>query len=293
MNDHEFDLSLKQRASTEADPVPAGFEDRLQAAVDQLPERTVAKRSSRNILRPVLVAAVLAVGLLGTVLAATSRFDFVELYNKGEKTIVSENEEEEDLELLYLITPNGMVHFPVEDLPQSVRDAAARSTRPSTYLYPDSWSAARDLLGLELLSNTVLEESGELIRFGMGKSMMTDGCLVELSGSGPNIICVIAAYQLGEEDVTLRATAVTDASGSDGVPSYGMIAGDDHDSAATEEYVTASGVEAIIMTNNWSGELKTVMGYFTQNGIHYNLRVCSPEKEHCVQTMKEVLDGFQ
>lgn len=296
MSDHEFDMSLKQRAKAERDPVPAGLEARLRTAMEGLTEEQAGvKRTRSRVLRPVLIAAVVIVALMGTVLAAASRFDLVEIFSSEERALASENGEENDV--LYWVTPNGMTCFPVEDLPQAVRDAAARSGRPWAYLQFDDWNAASDFVGLGLLSNTVLEEFGKPLRTSTTLSRMScEGCAVELVGSEPSTIYLTAAYLLDEDTltiVTLEATAYTDALGSDREPAKYGLGGDGVDSAEAEEYVTANGVETIIMTNDWSGELHTVMGYFTQNGIHYCLRVNDIDSDRCVQTMKEVLDGFQ
>lgn len=70
MNDYDFDLKLKTRAKTEIDPVPAGFRDRLQAAVEELPEgQGGAKHTRLWVLRPALIAAALVVALLVPVFA--------------------------------------------------------------------------------------------------------------------------------------------------------------------------------------------------------------------------------
>lgn len=72
MNDFDFDLALKARASREASPVPAGYEGRLLAGLDKLPQAE-RMRSRTRILRPALAAAVLAAVLLVPVCAAVWR----------------------------------------------------------------------------------------------------------------------------------------------------------------------------------------------------------------------------
>lgn len=74
MNDFDFDLELKARVSREASPVPAGYEGQLLADLDRtLQMERTRPRTRRQILRPVLAAAVLTTVLLVPVCASVWR----------------------------------------------------------------------------------------------------------------------------------------------------------------------------------------------------------------------------
>lgn len=290
---------------------------RLRTEVMNMAEQ---KNRKHMPLRPLLIAAVVIAALMGTVLAATSGFDFVKIYSSGEKTHMGWDGEE--WYELYEVTPNGVACVPVEDLPQEVLDAVVRGgSRPLTYLRLEDWNAAEEFLKVGLVGSTVLEESGEQVRFAVGGGINVVGCEVDIY-SGLDIYCglklccgeeppdfdpymigVHEMYRLGEEAVSLDVVFPTDAIYAyDAVVedfsiedflSHGFGSNDSSDTASAEEYLTANGLETVIITHTGSSDVRTVERTFTWNGLHYKLWVYGTDSEHGVQTMKEVLDGFQ
>lgn len=307
MNDHEFDMSLKQRANTEADPVPAGLEARLQAAVDQLPERTVTKRSSRNILRPVLVAAVIA-ALTGTVLAAGSEFNFLTFFNGSEtRTVIFEDEFEETIEkeqsLIYGISGEQLTYFPVESLSDELREAAKENGDKTAIVNQLTWKQAETFLGMELANSSVLKRCRQ-VGFGWQPvgSDSIEICRHQfwLFGEEPRSIEIITFYLLKTElevsiqkpvSITLNIRIETDANE---VPVWHTTWGNLKEGWTKEEYLTAEGLETVIIGDMGNGENgHRYHGVFVLNGMIYTLDATGSDAEQVVTVLKEVLDGFQ
>lgn len=305
MNDHEFDLRLKQRASIEADPVPAGLGDRLRTAVEELPEeQRGAKRARFSALRPALVAAVLIAALLVPVLAAGAGtgFNFLTFFNGDRTTTLGDPEAGETRErsLVYGIRGDQITYFPVENLSDELREAAKENGDETAIVNQSTWQQAEAFLGMELANSSVLK-SGVQTGFGWAQSdsEMPKPCkyLFHLYGEDPSSIYIYTYYYglASGVRITMTIEIMTDSfdeSIRDEI--WFMTLGDLNDTWTKEEYLTPTGLETVII-----GDMGDVAdqcrynGVFVLNGMIYTLQAAGPDAEQVVTVLKEVLDGFQ
>lgn len=321
MNDHDFDLELKHRAKAETEPVPVGFEGRLLAVVDELPERAAAKRPGRNILRPALAAAAMIAVLTGTMLAAgaAAGFDFVTFFGGTKTDRVSFVNEDgakvtEECTVIYEAANSDFIYFPVEELPEAVREAADAGN--GVFLDLPTWESVEEFIGLDIANSRTLEEQAERkdleVKTDNGP-YKTYQHMVFLSGEAPKSIQVGAQYRLAvreaadagdwaflglpipedEIKITFNVYIRTDAVPQefrDGtwlgrVDFYG-------ETWEREDYLTAGGLEAVLIHNLTTSDVEAV---FTLNGMGYQIGAYGYgyDREQVVTVLKEVLDGFQ
>lgn len=299
MNDHDFDLELKYRANAETDPVPAEFESRLLTELNELPERTAAKRPGRNILRPALAAAVMIAVLTGTMLAAgaAAGFDFVTFFG-GTKAdhIIFVNEDgtkaEEECTVVYEAANSDFIYFPAEELPEAVREAA--DAENMVLLDLPTWESVEEFIGLDIANSRILEEQGKREDFEVRKGngpFKTYQHMVSLSGEAPQTIQVHAHYQLDEVKIILAVYIKTDAIPQEYQDEIWLGRVDFYEETwDREDYLTAGGLEAVLIHNLTTSDVEAV---FTLNGMGYQISALGHDREQVAAVLKEVLDGFQ
>lgn len=263
-------------------------------------------------MRTALAAALAAAALTGSVLAVgvASGFDIVSFFN-GEKTITATNEggEQQEYDVIYEISTEGMTFFPEADMSEEYRtvvregtsDLAIPHTGTGVYLSKPTWKAAEEFLGLELANSRVLEEQGKLDRFGMRFDGVSDteeiDVFIDVGGNGYNSVQADFTVSKPNKDgrissdwIDLYICILTDAVAPDMRDNswFGLLQSEER-FCIREDYVTAGGLEATIIKRDGAEaeDFTKFDGIFVLNGMGYRLTTDNEA------FLKEVLDGFQ
>lgn len=270
-----------------------------------------AKRRLPKAARAGLIAACLCLALAGTAAAGVAMGwirvtapSVTELPHRNGGTVTITEFE---------VAKDGSVYILLENISQEARDYANSFLSLPQYKNFDSWAEAEEFLGVHLADNPVLDGAtlwtqpatpdftSELP--GIGSSGRANkepaNCAVCFRGrtDSPDSISLYSVYEL--EDTTgspfhlaVDASIYTAPFGDKAIPHQYV-----NQEVATENYVTPSGLQTVIITV-YDPEYDTTAfySYFTLNGAYYTLLGLywgeADVDQAVVPVIKEVLDAY-
>lgn len=273
--------------------------DRLRAEVMNMKHEET--RQTRKIPRAALAAAVLLLALAGTALAAGVF---------GQVLIKLDDPDETNFSGSGYSGQAEYRTIPAENLSDAARQRAAEMEETTGSWEFDSWAAAEEFLGLELVRNPVLEEMplcrkrGELSGCG---ALVINFSGPEEGEAVPFLILLSAAYQ--GEGCRLTQSAYLQFQ----YPGYperetGFGLGTHTGETYLENYVTPNGINASIVTTTGTrghGVTGTKLAYtdysayFLWNDVFYSLHTevsdpaGHPDAVNALTTLKAVLDAYE
>ncbi|MBD5152364.1 MAG: hypothetical protein HDT16_07805 [Oscillibacter sp.] len=254
-------------------------------------------RSRRRVPAVVLVAAILAIALAGTALAAELLGHIrIDLKNPDETNTSGEGYTGEAT--FYTI--------PAESLSAAALERAAEMEDISDNWKFDSWSEAAAFLGLELMNNPKLENLSPAKKRGSCNAFVLNYGGDDRQHNVPFLIMLSAAYQAD------GCRIIQGANLNFQYPGYAQIetgwglakhSGETH----LEEYTTSGGIEVSIVTttrNRQAGATSSIdytsyTAYWVTDCVMYSLHTSvhdpmdHPDSTHALAILKEVLDAYE
>ena len=276
-----------------------------ESAVDSLMERANAPRKKTGWLRPVAVAACLALMVVLPVGAAVAKYFTVNHYSAEELPEYLQLENKKDG--FVVENPN---HVPgetfSEELWQRVRyiESLNGSRAPQDgYLYFDSWEEAETFMGYNVLDNTALEGAGKGVSNMAdenGTVITTYHCSLYLAvptWGGLNGVDLSSSYSLNGVHIGLDAHLYTDEDG--GIMRYTQSIPEDPDMDAAEygpleTRKTASGMEYTIAFGRYPNhDFWCARTFMNCNNASVAMYFNDKDETALLETVQQVMDGFQ
>lgn len=297
----------------------------LRESVMNMTERERAKKTRSTPVRVLMAAAcICALLVVGAVAAEALIFDFVHVYGSENPQTVyvrmrgDEENEPEEMNVLYeVVGDDAMRNIPLSELSQAIQDFAEQHKEEEWYgenLTFDSWEEAEKYIGRELADNAVLEQAeyfpssyryisedqnvegncivGPFIKYGELSSVDVDAKYslpypnAKIGGINNIIMKVEADLYIGY-DLPMN-------------PNYVLIDSGHWAVAGQESYLTANGLEAVIIDvkDVQDGEIQSNGSYhafFFLRGVRFKLEVgyWGDRAEPVLTTLKQVLDAYQ
>lgn len=246
-----------------------------------------------KIPRAALAAAVLAIALAGTALAAeyfgwlksARPLEASELYNAnttaGYRTEIEYG------------------RIPVESLsPEAlewISSLPGTEERPFDSQSFDSWQDAENFLGLELADNALLEgmaRKDSSFGYEYGEVCSSGPCLVMSEGPA-GLTEVLSRYLDGEYEIMQTALLQFACAGEEG-PATMRSTIEGMGSFRTETYQAVNGLEAVLLIEEDAADAgANIYASFLQNGTLFKLCVKGGSAEGAAAEMKLVLDAYE
>lgn len=253
-----------------------------ESAVDSLMERANAPRKKAGWLRPMAVAACLALMIALPTVAAVKPF-VVRYHESGE--VEAENRD----------------YIPVEafsaELRAKVEELGTDSELEACRISFDNWDVAEDFIGINILDNPVLDGKEMKYRYDDGKAIPYQYTHLNLAIApwgltGMDLDCV---YRLDKVHVRLNAFLHTEEGGgtigfhTDNprenlyAPEYGV----------TESRVSTAGREYTVQFGQFSDGPHCAQAWLNCNGATVWLYFSSYSQAALQSAVQQVMDGFQ
>ena len=205
---------------------------------------------------------------------------------------------EQELDAFFRATTAEKV--PVANLSQEVLDAAALQTERTGYYGFDTWEDAENFLGLNILDSDLLG-SGTAVSMmdETGRTVLSAPCHLTLHNSADGTLYAMALnyfFQITDGvSVSLNANAVTDQNPNDNNASLG-VSNDTSTvlSQNSEQYVTESGLQTTIVVSQYSdGQGWSIDGWTQKNGFVIRFCLSTPDQEHGIWAIRDLLESIQ
>lgn len=252
-------------------------------------------KRNRRVPRAALIAAVLAVILAGTAVAAELLGHVqIELKNSNETNTSGDG----------YTGGADLQTIPAESLSEAALERAAEMEDVLGSWKFDSWSEAAEFLGLELQSSPKLEEL-PLVKKGGCNAMVLAYSGEEQQHNVPFLIILSTAYQADGCRITQTAHMEFQYPGypqrETGL-GFATHRGETH----LEEYTAHSGIQASIVTNTQKPgaadggvDRTTYTAYWVTDNVLYSLQIRThgpadyPDSVRAVEILKEILDAYE
>lgn len=295
--------------------------DHLDPALVEDLDGPAGKRRSVPVRVLLVAACVTALLLVGPAAAKVMGFDFVRIFGGPEEKIVyvkknyDGTEEWGETGLLYEVYGSGNAkNIPLSELSPAIQEIQEQYQDEDWYteqLSFDSWAEAEKFLGREIADNAVLEGAEYKLStiWKDGEPYQEGNCIVgafikyrELSS-----VDVRARYQLpfpgpegAENAVNTDVAVYADLFIGEELPlcpDFGFIDNGHWTVEDQKSYLTANGLEAVIINVKWNtGHGGQYHAFFFLRGIRFRVEVDyhGPEDQETVLVgLKQVLDGFE
>ena len=276
-----------------------------ESAVDSLMERAAAPRKKTGWLRPVAVAACLALMVALPVGAAVAKYFTVNHYNAE---AFPEDLRWENLKDGFVVeNPNHVAGETFsEELWRQVRniESLEEPREPQAgYLYFDSWEAAEAFMGYNVLDNAVLEgaEKGASNMVDENGTVITTyHCSLYLAvptWGGLNGVDLSSSYSLNGVHIGLDAHLYTDEDG--GVMRYTQSIPENPDMDAAEygpleTRKTASGMEYTVAFGRYPNHgIWCARAFLNCGNASVSVHFSDYDEATLRETVQQVMDGFQ
>lgn len=259
-------------------------------------------KRQRPRFRAAVLAACLCLALVGTGAAAVAN-GWIKLSELTSRQINRRDGTMLSIATVKVITDGGKSYVPWESFSPQCRDYPGSFLGLPQYKGFDTWEELEAFLGLNIMDNPVLDQAKPAIhenKSSLGGRTETGSCFAGFQGTieEPERIVLSAVYQFEILDgiplylslsTTIQITPYESEDQIAGSTIY-QSNGKEMIELTTEEHVTPSGQETVIITSNM-GSIET---YIQINGTIF--RICSHcDSEHMeegLRTVREVLDAF-
>lgn len=288
-------------------------------------ERTVGKKRRPAPVRALLAAAcICALLVVGAVAAEVAGFDFVRIFGAQEEESAcyvilrgdDGAEELEEMNYLYMVYGSGaMKNIPLRELSPALQELQEQYKDMDWHtelLGFDSWAEAEEYIGRELADNAVLDQAEYELSNRRTENQSVEGnCIVSASVKYGVLesMDVNARYSLpypnakiGEiNNIIMNVEADLDIGDELPMcPDVGYIDNGYWAVAGQESYLTANGLEAVIIDikDVQDGEIQSngcYHAFFFLRGVRFKLEVgyWGNRAEPILTTLKQVLDAYQ
>ena len=245
-------------------------------------------------LRPLALAACLLLLIAVPVMAVTGSLLVEHYYGDT----IPDNLERQNLDAFF--RANTAEKVPISELSQEALDAvAAQEDRVGHYGF-DTWDAAEEFLGLNILDSDKMQNSVSVpVTDKDGRQLLRSPCHLALLRNDENLLIGmnLAYYfkNLAGSQVSLNVNAVTDQSPYDNNSSIGVS----NESAyvvqqISEDYLTETGYQTTIISTEYSdGHGWDVAGWTQKNGFVIRFSLSTPDQESGICAIRDLLESIQ
>lgn len=252
--------------------------------------------------RAAVLAACLCLALVGTGMAAVAN-GWIRLSELTSRQINRRDGTMLSIATVEVISDSGRSYVPWERFSPRCRDFLRPFLGMPQYKGFDTWEELEAFLGLNIMDNPVLDQAKPAVHentSSLGGRTETGSCFAGFHGTveEPERIFLSAVYQFETHDgvplyLALSSTIqITPRESEDQIAGRSIYQsnGEEAIELTSEDHVTPSGQETVIITSNM-GDIET---YIQVNGTVFRLDVhCGSEyTEEGLRTVKEVLDAF-
>lgn len=253
-------------------------------------------------LRAAVLAACVCLALVGTGMAAVAN-GWIRLSELTSRQIDRRDGTMLSIATVEVITDGGKAYVPWECFSQQCRDFLSPFLGLPQYKGFDSWDELEEFLGLNIMDNPVLDQAAPAVhenKSSLGGRTETGSCFAGFQGKieEPDRVELSAVYQFETHDgiplylALSAAIQITPRESEDQVAGRSIYQsnGEEKIELTTEDHVTPSGQETVIITSNM-GDIES---YIQVNGTIFRLAMhCGSEHmEEGLRTVREVLDAF-